>query len=511
MAEKNSDLTQQHKEIIFSYKILAEKIKDIIFIISDELEIVFFNKAAAKFYNLNDNDLNKKITEIKILSNLFSINEITKTVIEKGEWENDFFYEKDQTQTIYFNSKWYLIEQDQTKYILIINKDITEKKNLEKQILHAQRMESIGFLAGGIVHEINNLFTPILMSAKYIRKHLSDETSRKMLETIKTSVQRGSELIKQVLIFSRSEERELESIDFNDVIKELKSIIIQTFPKNIKILIDCQPDLWKIKGNFTQLYQVILNLCLNASDAMPEGGKLEINIKNIIIDQRFSRMTDIIAGKYLQVIVSDTGIGIPEHSISKIFDPFFTSKEVGKGTGLGLPTSMTIVKRHGGIIKVYSIFGKGTSFKIYFPVVDNEVTNNIFSDEIKNTPKGDGEIILVVDDEAKILTTIDEILKSNGYNVLKAINGKEAIKSFKKEHEKISLVLTDIQMPYLDGYEVYDKIRELNKDVPIILSSGLISAKEIKNSKDEEISFLIKPYTEEKLLKTIALALGKKG
>lgn len=242
-----------------------------------------------------------------------------------------------------------------------IVRDVTERKKLESQLLRAQRMESIGTLAGGMAHDLNNLLTPMMLSLKMLKEKLTDEKSQLLLTILENNSQRGADLIKQVLSFSRGVEGERNPLQAKYIISEIEKIAKETFPKKIEIRTDIQKDLSIISGDATQLHQVLMNLCVNARDAMPYGGTLNISAENFLVDVNYARMnTEAKVGTYVVITVSDTGTGIPPPILDRIFEPFFTTKEPGKGTGLGLSTAQAIVKSHGGFINVYSAVGKAS-------------------------------------------------------------------------------------------------------------------------------------------------------
>jgi two-component system cell cycle sensor histidine kinase/response regulator CckA len=503
----------KHEEKILEQASLIDKAQDAIMVIDFDDRIKYWNESATRYYGwTKDETIGKKLQEIPFNMEIDYLTEAKEMVLKKGEWHSELSHINSHIQKFTVESRWSLIKDSSNKplEILIINTDITERKKFEKQIFHSQRIESIGTLASGIAHEINNIFTPILMSVKYIRRNLTDATSLKLLETIKLSVERGSEIVKQVLLFARTEESKFEVIEISGLISEIKRIINQTFPKNISIKVNKQEKLWPIIGNNTQLHQVLINMCLNARDEMENGGRLLIEVQNIIIDQSFSKIANITSGKYIQIIITDTGKGIPEDVVEKIFDPFFTTKEVGKGTGLGLSTSLAIIKNHNGFINVSSEVNQGTTFKIYLPALDDKKVSNLkVAAEIK-IETGKGECILVVDDEVSILTIIQEILENNGYQVLIANNGNEALNIFSENKDRIGMVLMDINMPLMDGNKASEAIHNINRDLPVILSSGLFYKDEKTLEQNMNLYFLSKPYTEEMLLEVITNVLSKK-
>ncbi|MBS1791672.1 MAG: response regulator [Acidobacteria bacterium] len=400
------------------------------------------------------------------------------------------------------------IEADGNKLFTVIIRDISEKKRLESQFLRAQRMESIGTLAGGIAHDLNNVLSPILTAVELLQMRFTDESSQRLLNILRTNAIRGSEMIRQVLSFARGVEGEYIPLQPTHLIKEIIKILTDTLPKNIEIEQAIASDLWNVRGDATQLHQVLMNLCVNARDAMPVGGRLRIEADNIEIDEHYARMNvEAKSGKYVRIMVVDTGVGITDQNLSKIFDPFFTTKEQGQGTGLGLSTVAGIVRSHNGFVNVYSEEGRGSQFKVYLPASDGtqaSQTQSIRTD----LPTGNGELVLVIDDELAICDIAKETLQAFGYRVITANDGAEAIALFAERKEEVRCVITDMVMPYMDGPATIRALHKLDPTVKIIATSGLKT-----NGKTAEAAqlgiktFIQKPYTAEMLLKTLASVL----
>lgn len=391
-------------------------------------------------------------------------------------------------------------EQGKVSQVVVVSRDVTEKKKLEEQMLRTQRMESIGLLAGGIAHDLNNVLAPIMLSLNIIKKKVTDKKTAKLLETVEASAQRGADLIKQVLLFSRGLEGEHTPVQIRHIIDEVEKVIKQTFPKSISLKIDAPKDLRHIPADVTQIHQVLMNLCINARDAMPDGGTLEIGAKNITIDEQYTKMNiEAKPGTYVQVTVSDTGAGIPPEIIGKIFDPFFTTKEQGKGTGLGLSTVYSIIKSHGGFVNVYSEEGRGTIFKVYLPAKETE--EDVIMKEKYKVPGGNGELILVVDDEKAVRAITQTTLEANGYKVLTAADGVEAVALYEEHRQDIDLILMDLTMPNMDGYAAIRAIKKRNPKTLVVVMSGLVQNEKLV--KEDFVEFLHKPFTAESMLLTI--------
>jgi two-component system, cell cycle sensor histidine kinase and response regulator CckA len=386
-----------------------------------------------------------------------------------------------------------------------IAEDITEKKQLESQFLRAQRMESLGTLASGVAHDFNNLLTPILAAAQLLPVKLAklDDRDRYLLGLIEDSAKRGADLVKQILAFARGVEGNRVPLQVRHLLSEVLQVARQTFPKAIELRTDIpSTDLWTISADATQLHQVFINLCVNARDAMPNGGILSISAENRLIDQAYTRMNlEARVGSYVVVTVADTGTGIAPELLERIFEPFFTTKEVGKGTGLGLSTVLGIVKNHEGFIKVYSEVGDGTRFKVYLPAVE-DITVPQFED--LSILSGDGELILIVDDEPLIQQVTKTSLEDNNYRTLLASDGIEAIALYAQHKQEISVVLMDIMMPSMGGVTALRALHKLNPQLRAIAMSGLASNSQLTELGSLGVkAFLSKPYTAIELFDTL--------
>jgi PAS domain S-box-containing protein len=401
-----------------------------------------------------------------------------------------------------FNVRWVKLDRE---YLVAVVRDISDRKALEAKFFRAQRLEAIGSLASGIAHDMNNILAPIMMAAPLFRMGLSAEKSEQLLSTIETSAQRGADLVRQLLTFGQGLEGARRTVQLKALVNEIAKIARQTFPKKISITEDVSQASWPVMGDSTQLHQVLLNLCVNARDAMPEGGVLTIALANVQVDEAMVRNTPgAKLGPYVLARVSDSGTGIPPDVIDKIFDPFFTTKEPGKGTGLGLSTVIGIVRSHGGFINLVSEVGVGTSFQVYLPAMlgGSEAAAEWGAGA---APAGQGELILLVDDEEKIREVTRDMLVKYGYQVITAADGAEATKQFVVNAKEIRAVITDLEMPLMDGLTLIKVLRSLKPTLAVLVSSG-IASNESLNSRRAEMealrlgSVLSKPYTVENIL-----------
>lgn len=382
--------------------------------------------------------------------------------------------------------------------------DITESKKLEQQFLRAQRMESIGTLASGLAHDLNNILTPIMMSVAVLRMRMSDEKRANLFDTIEMSAARGAQIVKQVLTFGRGLEGEKRPLQVEMLVREMEQMIRSTFPKDIAVETVVEPHLWLVLGDATQLHQVLLNLCVNARDAMPHGGRLRLSASNLDIDASYASMLpETTPGPYVLLEVSDTGSGIPPEILERIFDPFFTTKGVGKGTGLGLSTVHGIVKSHDGLLKVASEPGEGTTFQVYLPAAPDQKAVVDAASSLP-PPTGHGELVLVVDDEPMIAAAARTVLEANGYRVLTATDGAEALSVFSQNAHDVAIVLTDVMMPVMNGALFLRTLRKMSQDVPVIASTGLAEKSQIDELKAMHIETVLrKPYNAGTLLRAV--------
>ena len=389
-----------------------------------------------------------------------------------------------------------------------ISRDITERKKLEEQLLRSQRLESIGTLASGVAHDLNNILTPILLSAPLLRKGLAEEY-HSLVMAIEKSAQRGADIIEQVLTFAKGAEGDRTPLQPKYLTAEIVEMARQTFPKPVRIVYQDLQDVWQISADATQIHQVLLNLCVNARDAMPNGGTLTLGIENVELDEHYAAMLpDAQAGRYVLFSIQDTGAGIPPEICGKIFDPFFTTKEVGKGTGLGLSTVRGIVKSHHGFVTVYSEPGKGSVFKVYLPACTGREGSRECTAKKSRSCLGNGETVLVVDDEVEIRRITERILRANGYEVLTAGDGIEALALYAQHGETIKVVLTDVMMPHLDGTALTRTLKKMNPAVKIIASSGNGQDARLAELRVLELRhILMKPYTKQQLLEALSEAL----
>jgi len=396
----------------------------------------------------------------------------------------------------------------QVTHFIAIKQDITERKSLEQQFLRAQRLEGIGLLAGGIAHDLNNVLAPILMGADLLKLQMADERYVQQLDSIVQSAKRGADIVKQVLTFARGIEGERVLLHPKHILKEMARLARETFPPNIALSADIPNDLWPVLGDATQLHQVLLNLSVNARDALAEGGELTYSAANLEVDEPLAQANPgAKPGPHVVLRVKDSGCGIPPEVLDRVFEPFFTTKELGKGTGLGLSTVIGIVRSHGGFITVQSELGRGTTFEVWLPA-SPAAAGQLPVARPEPMPGGHGELVLVVDDEAGILQITRRMLESHGYRVLTADDGTTALTEMSRHASAVALVITDVLMPFMDGVQLIRALRKLSPGLKVIASSGALGLPGQKDRTDEVLALgvkhiLHKPYSVETLLRSV--------
>jgi len=506
------DITERKRgeEQIREQATLLDQSQDAILVLNMEGCILFWNKSANRLFGWTAEDaIGTKVDELVFKQTSPQLKAAQKTITTEGSWHGELHQVTKSGKEIIVESRWTLVGdlEQKPKSILVVNTDITQKKQLEAQFLRAQRMESIGTLAGGIAHDLNNVLTPIIASAQLLLSaKLNDQKRQRLLTTIETSAKRGAALVKQVLSFSRGAEGKCTILQVRHLLSEIKQIAKETFPKAIKLSMTIPSELWAVSGDATQLHQVFMNLCVNARDAMPDGGTLSISAENLLIEQNYARMhLEASVGPYIVITVADTGTGISPEILERIFEPFFTTKEQGRGTGLGLSTVLGIIKGHGGFINVNSEVGVGTQFKVYLPAV--QATATLEAEDL-SLPLGNGELILVVDDETAICEVAKTSLEIYNYKVIAASDGIEAIALYIQHKHDISAVLMDMMMPNMDGITTIRTLQEINPQTKFIAVSGLASTERVNVALGAGVkAFLSKPYTTQELLKTISSIL----
>jgi len=387
-----------------------------------------------------------------------------------------------------------------------------ERKRLEEQLFQAQKMEAIGRLAGGIAHDFNNMLTVIKGNTELLKENLLPQSQEmELLEEILEASNKSADLSRQLLTFSRREPIKPRVLQINEVLLNLEKILRRVIGEDIELIVTPGKDVSLLKGDAGQIEQVLLNLAVNAKDAMPKGGKLTIETKNTQLDEEYAKgHLEVKPGDYVLISVTDSGVGMSEEVKKHLFEPFFTTKEIGKGTGLGLSVVYGIIKQHQGHISVYSELGKGTTFHIYFPRLEEEGKGTT-SPKSKPAPLPKGKkTILIVEDDSSVRKFASKTLEKLGYRVLEVSKPEETIKVLKENEDlKVDLLLTDIVMPKMSGKELAEKIRNLYPDLRVIFMSGYTkNHPEFQNLLGKDFDFLEKPFTVETLARKIKEALA---
>ncbi|MCW5548621.1 MAG: PAS domain S-box protein [Opitutaceae bacterium] len=389
-------------------------------------------------------------------------------------------------------------------HFIAIKQNITDRKLLQEQYLKAQRLESLGMLAAGIAHDLNNMLAPIIFAGPLLRRRLTDEKDLRVISMLESSAERGAALVKQVVAFAQGGTNVLRVTQLKHVARDVVAIAQNSFPKSIRIQSNIPADAWPVMANPSQIHQVLLNLLVNARDAMPDGGTLTVALANRTLSvEDVANQPEARPGDWLLITVGDTGTGIPPDVLPRIFDAFFTTKAKGKGSGLGLTTVRTIVQAHHGFIKVESEPGRGTTMRIFLPASREQAPEEPAA--ATGLPEGQGELILLVDDDPSVRESMEVVLRQGNYRVLTCSDGVEAIVLYQSQSGKIDLVITDVDMPNLNGAVLAATLHQLQPSLRIIAISGLASAANatVTEARRHARAFLQKPFGAAELLRTV--------
>ncbi len=488
---------------------LLNKASDAIVALDLEHRITYWNASAERLYGWSTSEaLGRPIQDLKLSSSVGHFAAALTELFANGEWRGEFEVTTKHGASKYISSTWSLVRGDdnQPRSILAIDTDITERKKLESELLRAQRMESIGMLAGGVAHDLNNALAPVLMATELLQSGCTDPQQRHLLSLIRAGADRGAAMVKQVLTFARGADGKRGHVQVKHVLREIEDLARQTFPKSISIQTEPTRELWPLLADPTQLHQVLLNLCVNARDAMPLGGKLTLSATNMEVDESYARMTspEMKPGPFVVLSVTDTGMGMTPEVCARIFDPFYTTKSSEKGTGLGLSTVQSIVKNHGGVVTVRSTPGIGTEFKVHLPA-EASAAAHVTAAPKPARPMGSGELILVVDDESAIRNIAAQTLQTFGYRVLTAADGAQAVALCAQHRDTLRAMLVDMSMPIMDGNAAIHAARTLAPNIKAIAASGLDPSSRETSTAQRVVAdaTLNKPYSADELLQAV--------
>jgi PAS domain S-box-containing protein len=483
---------------------LLDQAFDAVLVWEKDGAITFWNQGAVRMYGFSTNEAIGRVShELLQTSAADGLEQVLQKLTVKGSWEGELAHTRSDGKRIAVESRMVQITEGERCYVLETNRDVSEERLLEERLRQSQKMEGIGRLAGGVAHDFNNLLGIILGSAELLAESLDLSQVRKRASEIQKAGQRAANLTRELLAFSRKQVLELKVTDLNAKVSGIRDMLVRVVGEGIEISTSLATNLGRVRADPNQIEQILLNLVVNARDAMPNGGKITIETQNIDLEEAYvGTHSSVVAGSYVMIAVSDSGVGMDAETLAHVFEPFFTTKS--SGTGLGLATVYGAVKQSGGNIWAYSEPGKGTTFKVYFTRVDG-AAERARAGECNATPTPKGtETILLVEDSDSLREVTREFLQIAGYNVVVARNGNDAVQVARSHEPAIHLLLTDVVMPGMSGRESADEIKRMHPETRVLFMSGYTSnAIAHRGVLDEGVSLLSKPFTRSDLVQKV--------
>lgn len=487
---------------------VLETIDDAVIVRDFADKISYWSAGATRMHGWGREEvLGRTLSELVFANEAKRAAEAFRMVQDHGAWVGEMECKSRDGEKRFVQSRWTLLrnEDGSPKGILIINSDRTQLRLLEGQLLRAQRLESIGTLASGLAHDLNNVLAPILMSVHMLKEEATDDSMRVCLDMLETCARRGSDIVSQVLMFARGVEGRRMPVHPKHLMKEVQRIVTETFPRGIRLEAQICKETPLIECDATQIQQLLMNLCVNARDAMPNGGTLTLRTHTAELGPEAGALhPKARPNTYVVLSVKDTGNGISAEVRERMFEPFFTTKRPGQGTGLGLPIVRSIAESHGGFVQVESRLGQGTTFRVYLPAAVAEIEKLIGNGESLPLPQGNGETVLVVDDEPAIRRIVVVILLRNGYHTLVAADGREALTAFHRNKDRVTLMVSDLMMPRQDGPTAIRAIRSCKPGLRVLAMTGVGEESSLAEARAAGVEvFLKKPFTAQQLLAAV--------
>jgi two-component system, cell cycle sensor histidine kinase and response regulator CckA len=483
-------------------------------IIAADLErhVLYWSKGAERLYRVPcDDALGKDLHDLLHFGSPRELTEARAAIGTDGVWTGVLHQRTKLGDNVAVQSCWTSLrdEEGTLRAILIVSAESSDTPRIEGKLVRLQRLEGLGFLVSGIAHDLNNVLSPMMVALQGLRDEVQSPRGVRKLDLLDASATRAASLVRQVLAFAKGTEDERMLVQPARVLNEIQKMLAESLPKTVELEAESGPDLWNIRVDPTQLHQVLLNLCLNARDAISGKGKIRVRVTNIMLDSSFAAMRpNAHPGPYVVFTVSDTGSGIAPELLGRIFDPFFTTKQASEGTGLGLSTVAAIARSNEGFVEVESAPGVGSTFRVYFPA---RPTSPVFAVAPMTPPVlGHGETILFVDDEEAVREILREALEHAGYTVITAADGAEAVAMYARQGDHPAAVVLDMHLPVMDGVTTLHALSRIDPSVKVVATSGL-GENESLAKQAGALAFVPKPFTIDNLLVALQQALGAPG